>query len=86
MEYLTLQICTPEGVCFDGKIISVTARTTVGDICIMNHHANYMTTIENGSIVIKTEDKEIRGVCGGGVLSVCDNAVRIIVNKFDIKT
>ena len=83
MEQLTLQVCTPEGVCFDGKIISVTLRTVVGDICIMNHHANYMTTIENGRASIKTDEKEISAVCSGGFISVMDNVVRIIANKFE---
>ena len=83
MDNLSLQVCTPGGVAFDGKITSVTARSTVGDICIMRGHANYMTTIENGRIVIKTEDSEINAVCSGGFISVNDNKVRIFVNAFD---
>lgn len=83
MENLTLKLCTPAGVLFDDEIISVTARTVVGDIQILKNHANYATAIENGKVVIKTEAKEIGGVCGGGFLSVCDNAVRIIVDTFE---
>lgn len=78
-----LQICTPGGVMFDGKIVSVSARSTVGDICIMNGHANYMTTIENGKVLIKTEDEEITARCSGGFISVNDNKVRIFVNSFE---
>lgn len=83
MEGLTLKVCTPEGVIFDDKIISVTARTVVGDVQILKNHANYATAIENGKAIIKTEDKEIVGVCGGGFLSVNENEVRIIVDKFE---
>ena len=83
MDTLSLQVCTPDGVAFDDKIISVTARSVVGDICIMNNHANYMTTIENGPIVIKTENEEITARCSGGFISVNDNKVRIFVNSFD---
>lgn len=84
MDTFSLQVCTPDGVAFDGKIISVTARSTVGDICIMNNHANYMTTIENGRVVIRTENDEITARCSGGFISVNDNKVRIFVNAFDI--
>ena len=83
MDEFSLQVCTPEGITFDGKITSVTARSTVGDICIMRGHANYMTTIENGKIVIKTGSDEITANCSGGFISVNDNKVRIFVNSFD---
>ena len=83
MDSFPLQICTPDGVMFDGKILSVTARSTVGDICIMNGHANYMTTIENGKLLIKTEKDEITARCSGGFISVNDNKVRIFVNSFE---
>ncbi|MBR2847188.1 MAG: F0F1 ATP synthase subunit epsilon [Clostridia bacterium] len=83
MDEFSLQVCTPEGITFDGKITSVTARSTVGDICIMNGHANYMTTIENGKLLIKTKNDEITARCSGGFISVNDNKVRIFVNSFD---
>ncbi len=85
MDKLTLQICTPEGVVYDGNIISVTARSTVGDICIMNNHANYMTTVENGKLLIKSETGEISARCSGGFVSVNDNKVRIFVNAFEMQ-
>ena len=84
MNEFSLQVCTPEGVAFDGKIISVTARSTVGDICIMRGHANYTTTIENGKIVIKTGNDEISANCSGGFISVNDNMVRIFVDLFEV--
>ena len=83
MDALSLKVCTPDGVMFDGRIISVSARSTVGDICIMNGHANYMTTIENGKMVIKTENEEISATASGGFISVNDNKVRIFVNSFE---
>lgn len=83
MNEFSLQICTPEGVMFDGKIASVSARSTIGDICILRGHANYMTTIEKGKIVIKTDNDEISALCSGGFISVNDNKVRIFVNSFE---
>lgn len=83
VDTLSLQICTPNGVAFDGKIVSVSARSIVGDICIMRDHANYMTRVENGKVIIKTEDEEINARCSGGFISVIDNEVRIFVNSFE---
>ena len=83
MENLTLKVCTPEGVLFDDQIISVNARTVVGDVQILKNHANYATAIEKGNVVIKTKTEEIIGVCGGGFLSVNENEVRIITDKFE---
>ena len=83
MNEFSLQICTPEGVMFDGKITSVSARSTIGDICILRGHANYMTTIEKGKIVIKTDNDEISALCSGGFISVNANKVRIFVNSFE---
>ena len=85
MAKLTLQVCTPDGVAYDGKITSVTARSVVGDICIMNNHANYMTRVENGRVIIKTNDKEMHASCSDGFVSVFDNEVRIFVNKFEFE-
>ncbi len=83
VDSLSLQVCTPGGIMFDGNIVSVTARSTVGDICIMNGHANYTTTIENGKLLIKTKNDEITARCSGGFISVNDNTVRIFVNSFE---
>ena len=83
MEDLTLQICTPDGVSFEGEIISLTLRTVVGDVCILKHHINYMTPIESGRVVIKTKDGERVGACSGGFVSVTDNVARIIASTFE---
>ena len=83
MDDLTLQVCTTDGVAFEGKIISVTLRTVVGDICILNHHANYMTAIDSGRVIIKTESGERKAACSGGFISVTDNVVRIIATTFE---
>ncbi len=83
VDTLSLQVCTPAGVAFDRKIVSVSARSIVGDMCILRGHANYMTRVENGKVLIKTEDEEINARCSGGFISVIDNEVRIFVNFFE---
>ena len=82
MDSLTLRVCDPDGLLFEDKIISVTARTLGGDVQILKNHANYVTIISKGRIVIKTENNEIIYHCDSdGLLSVVDNKVRIFAYK-----
>ncbi len=81
---LTLQVCTTDGVAFDGQVKSVKARTVVGDVCILNRHADYMTMIDYGEIRIQTPDGQMRyAACSKGFISVSDNRIRIIATTFE---
>ena len=78
-----LKIITLDGIEFDGKAVSVVARTTVGDICILHNHTNYVGAIELGKVKVKTETETRIGACAGGFLSVTDNKVRIVATTFE---
>ncbi len=84
MSHLNLQICTADGVLFDREINDLLARTIVGDICILNGHANYMTSIDYGEVrVHTTEGNTLYGACCNGFLSVFDNKIRLISTTFE---
>ena len=84
MSSFRLQIVTPDGVAFDGDVQSVIARTSCGDVCIMAKHIDYVTTIDVGSVKIKTADGDIRtGACADGFLSVKKDIVRIAATTFE---
>jgi len=84
MSSFRLQIVTPDGVAFDGDAQSVVARTSVGDVCIMAKHIDYVTTIDVGVVKIKTVDGEVRKcACADGFLSVTKGIVRIAATTFE---
>ena len=84
MSTFRLQIVTPDGVAFDGEAQSVTARTSVGDVCIMAKHIDYVTTIDAGIVRIKDSNGEVRKcACADGFLSVKKGVVRIAATTFE---
>lgn len=84
MDELTLQICTTDGVAFDGVVKDVTLRSVVGDVCIMKNHANYMTAIDYGKVKINTADERaLVAACTEGFLSVSNNKARLIATTFE---
>lgn len=84
IDELTLQICTTDGVAFDGTVKDVSLRSVVGDVCIMKNHANYMTAIDYGKVVINTPDgRTLIAACTEGFLSVSDNTARLIATTFE---
>jgi len=78
-----LKIVTLDGIEYEGDALSVVARTTSGDVCILKNHANYVAPIEVGKIKIKETDKEKVGACAGGFISVLNNNVRIVATTFE---
>ena len=84
MSSFRLQIVTPDGVAYDGQAQNVIARTICGDVCIMANHIDYVTTIDVGSVKVKTENGDVRvGACADGFLSVKKDIVRIAATTFE---
>lgn len=83
MSTFDLKVITLDGVMFDGEAKSITARTSVGDICILARHSNYVGTIEIGKVKIKTESEVKEAACAGGFLSFSDNKARLVATTFE---
>ena len=77
MEF-KLEIITPDGTFFDGMAESLLVRTSIGDVCILARHTDYLTTIDIGSVKIKTASDERFASVMGGFLTVTDGNVKII--------
>ena len=78
MKEYKLEIITPDGPFFDGFIESLVLRSTLGDVCILANHADYLTAIDYGSVKIRTSDGEQFASVMGGFLSVAKGSVKII--------
>ncbi len=84
MSTFNLKIVTLDGIVFDGEVENIIARTSVGDVCILKNHIDYVAPIEIGRVKIKKEDGlEKLGACTGGFLSVCDSQARLVATTFE---
>lgn len=55
---MLLEINTPEGKIFEGKIEKVIIPTKVGEICILKNHQPLVSIVEPGIIKIKVSKKQ----------------------------
>ena len=78
MATFKLQVVTPDRMFFEGDAVSVIARTTEGDVCIMANHAPYVAALNIGKMVIKTETETRVCAISQGFIQVAKNEVRIV--------
>ena len=84
MSTFNLKIVTLDGIIFDGDVENIVARTSVGDICILKNHIDYIAPIEIGKVKIKLESgAEKKGACTGGFLSVSESQARLVATTFE---
>ena len=55
---LTVKVQTPQTILFQGRAQSVSSTNSLGEFDILPKHANFITLIENKTIVVVTEDKK----------------------------
>ena len=55
-----------------------------GDVCLLAHHADYVSAVGAGEAAIAFEDGQVRrAACIGGMLSVVDGAVTLVPTTFE---
>lgn len=77
---LHLQIITPEKTVFDDEVDQVSLPTETGQITILPHHANLITTVEPGELVYRKHSKETMLAAGYGFAQVAKNSVKVLVD------
>lgn len=55
MSTFHLKISTPDGLLFDGEVERVRARMIDGDVCLLAHHADYVSAVGAGEAAIAFE-------------------------------
>ena len=51
-----LKVVTPSGGVFDGDVASVTARSEVGEFCMLPEHCRLLTALEPGRLLVARPD------------------------------
>ncbi len=75
-----LQIITPEKSVFNGEVEEVLAPTLNGQIGILPHHINLVTSLTDGELIIKIKDREKLFGLTGGFLEVKDSQITILAD------
>ena len=70
MTPFKLQIITPEKIFFDGETEQIIARTTVGDVGILNGHEPYCAALGIGQMRVMIDGQFKRAATSGGVIKV----------------
>ena len=84
MATFPLKIMTPDGVAFDGEVVSLSCRTINGQIQLLAKHIDLCTALGMGEAHIKLEDGTTRrAACMGGLLSVLDGEVRLVATTWE---
>lgn len=75
---MTLEILTPDKKVFEGDVTSVTVPGTLGSFQILKDHAPIISTLEDGTVIIKsTAGEEIFNI-KGGVVEVLHNKIIVL--------
>lgn len=80
MSQLHLRVVTPEKLLIDEEVSQVNAPTETGQIGILPNHANLMSRIIPGELIIKRGGKQDSLAVGSGFLQVSDNVLTVMTD------
>lgn len=83
MTTFHLQIVTPDGGFYDGQAEKLVVRTQGGDVCILPHHAPFVTTLGTGEATVVIDGQRRTAACAGGMLAVTQEDVRLVATTFE---
>ena len=81
MTPFKLQIITPEKTFFDGETEQIIARTTVGDVGILNGHEPYCAALGIGQMRVMIDGQFRRAATTGGIIKVSREKTVILVQE-----
>ena len=84
MSTFHLKISTPDGMIFEGDVERLRVRMIDGDICLLAHHADYVSAVGAGEAALTFEDGQQRtAACIGGMLAMIKNEAHLIATTFE---
>lgn len=81
MTPFRLKIITPEKTFFDGETEQIIARTTVGDVGILNGHEPYCAALGIGQMRVMIDGQFKRAATSGGIIKVSKEKTVILVQS-----
>ncbi len=77
------ELITSEGMAFSGEALSVTLPSGMGEITVLKHHIPLLSTVEPGTVIIRTGDGEQLFAVTRGVVQVGKTGLRILSDIAD---
>jgi F-type H+-transporting ATPase subunit epsilon len=78
MNKFTIEILSPQGIVFKGELLSASFPTTSGMITVLPMHANLVTKLCCGEIVITSSSGVKKIVVSGGFVEVANNNINVV--------
>src|SRR5919204_1776313 len=79
---LSVEVLTPEGEVFNGEVVQVSTRTTVGEIGILAHHIPILAALEPTELRLHVSESEVeRYAQAHGWLQVFANQALLLVEE-----
>jgi F-type H+-transporting ATPase subunit epsilon len=82
---MQLSIISPEKVIYEGEIEELIAPTVMGEIAILPHHADLLTQLSEGEMIVKHKGRDLNVAVTGGFLQIKNNAISIVAD-FAVRT
>lgn len=77
------ELITSEGMAFSGDALSVTLPSGMGEITVLKNHIPLLSTVEPGTVIIRTSDGEQLFAVARGVVQVGKTGLRILSDIAD---
>ncbi len=78
---MNLKVVTPDGVVWNAEVDFVNLKTTLGEITVLPKHIPLITTLEFGMVRVRSDGRDFRAECSGGVLEVKKDSQAIIITE-----
>lgn len=85
MNSFEAQILTPEGTLFDGGVVGVQLPGTMGSFEVKSLHANIISTLEIGRVLVrKAEGEDAVFAISGGFVEVHGNKLTLLAEAAEL--
>jgi len=85
MNSFKAQILSPEGSLFNGEVTGVKLPGTMGSFEVKTMHANIISTLEIGMVLVrKAKGEELHYAVTGGLAEVVDNKLNLLVEAAEL--
>ncbi len=81
MNTFHAQILTPEGTLYEGKVTGVKMPGTDGSFEVKANHAPIVSTLEEGTVLIRKENEEVNYTISGGFVESANNKLTLLAES-----
>ncbi|MCA6072490.1 MAG: ATP synthase F1 subunit epsilon [Endomicrobium sp.] len=78
MKKFEIEILSPQGVVFKGDLMSASFPTASGIITVLPGHANLVTKLRSGEILINSSSGIKKITVSGGFIEITNNVVNVV--------